>query len=244
MNAHGAKAAERKTDGSAASQRRAAGSDGSVSRGSDAVHGSIRPAAPVAQRRRRTERLCVSVSLWQECLAAFAPSRSVAMRLTLNGKRANLGRASAEASARRVARGLRAHGHEGRLRRRRVRRVHGARRRRAGQLLPGPAAQVAGARVTTIEGLERATPAAAGVRRARRRAVRHLHAGHDHGGRRARPSPTLQDMRVGLAGNLCRCTGYSAIYRSIEAAAKTKNRQGTQRAQSKEIVDHQTNDNV
>ena len=29
--------------------------------------------------------------------------------------------------------------------------------------------------------------------------------------------PTLDAMRAGLAGNLCRCTGYSAIYRSIEA---------------------------
>jgi len=30
--------------------------------------------------------------------------------------------------------------------------------------------------------------------------------------------PTHEAMRVGLAGNLCRCTGYTAIYRSIEAA--------------------------
>jgi aerobic-type carbon monoxide dehydrogenase small subunit (CoxS/CutS family) len=29
------------------------------------------------------------------------------------------------------------------------------------------------------------------------------------------PRPTLDEVRVGLAGNLCRCTGYSAIYRSI-----------------------------
>jgi xanthine dehydrogenase iron-sulfur cluster and FAD-binding subunit A len=29
--------------------------------------------------------------------------------------------------------------------------------------------------------------------------------------------PTLADMRTGLAGNLCRCTGYSAIYRSISS---------------------------
>ena len=50
-----------------------------------------------------------------------------------------------------------------------------------------PLAQVAGARVTTIEGLERTPSAAAGVRRARRRAVRHLHAGDDPGGRRAGP---------------------------------------------------------
>jgi aerobic-type carbon monoxide dehydrogenase small subunit (CoxS/CutS family) len=27
--------------------------------------------------------------------------------------------------------------------------------------------------------------------------------------------PTLEEMRLGLAGNLCRCTGYEAIYRAI-----------------------------
>jgi len=30
--------------------------------------------------------------------------------------------------------------------------------------------------------------------------------------------PSTDEMRTGLAGNLCRCTGYSAIYRSISAA--------------------------
>jgi len=87
-----------------------------------------------------------------------------------------------------------------------------------------PFAQAAGTRVTTIEGLSGRHPL-------QRAFVEH--GGAQCGictpgmimaaialGRR----PTLQDMRVGLAGNLCRCTGYSAIYRSIEAAAKTKNR--------------------
>ena len=32
------------------------------------------------------------------------------------------------------------------------------------------------------------------------------------------PRPTQQAMQTGLAGNLCRCTGYSAIYRSIRKA--------------------------
>ena len=33
------------------------------------------------------------------------------------------------------------------------------------------------------------------------------------------PSPSEADIRHGIAGNLCRCTGYQNIVRSIEAAA-------------------------
>jgi aerobic-type carbon monoxide dehydrogenase small subunit (CoxS/CutS family) len=31
------------------------------------------------------------------------------------------------------------------------------------------------------------------------------------------PKPSLEEVRTGLAGNLCRCTGYEAIYRAIHS---------------------------
>src|ERR1035437_2939827 len=36
--------------------------------------------------------------------------------------------------------------------------------------------------------------------------------------------PSMDVMRDGLAGNLCRCTGYSAIYRSIRSGASAPTR--------------------
>jgi carbon-monoxide dehydrogenase small subunit len=83
-----------------------------------------------------------------------------------------------------------------------------------------PVAHIAGTRVTTIEGLSGRHPL--------------QRAFVEHGGAQCGictpgmimaavalgRKPTLDRIRVGLAGNLCRCTGYSAIYRSIEAATK------------------------
>lgn len=34
------------------------------------------------------------------------------------------------------------------------------------------------------------------------------------------PRPTLDEVRVGLSGNLCRCTGYMKIYDSVLKAAE------------------------
>ena len=34
------------------------------------------------------------------------------------------------------------------------------------------------------------------------------------------PSPTEDEIRRGIAGNFCRCTGYTKIFESIDAAAK------------------------
>ena len=36
------------------------------------------------------------------------------------------------------------------------------------------------------------------------------------------PDPTIDEIRVALAGNLCRCTGYEAIYRAIHAWRGTR----------------------
>ena len=37
---------------------------------------------------------------------------------------------------------------------------------------------------------------------------------------RDNPDPTEEDVRVGLGGNLCMCTGYVAIVRAVRAAAR------------------------
>jgi len=34
------------------------------------------------------------------------------------------------------------------------------------------------------------------------------------------PNPTLEQIQEGLAGNLCRCTGYMRIFESVQEAAK------------------------
>jgi len=34
------------------------------------------------------------------------------------------------------------------------------------------------------------------------------------------PSPSVEEIRYALAGNLCRCTGYDKIVRAVQAAAK------------------------
>ncbi|MEE8349840.1 MAG: (2Fe-2S)-binding protein [Acidobacteriota bacterium] len=36
------------------------------------------------------------------------------------------------------------------------------------------------------------------------------------------PNPTESQIRRGIAGNVCRCTGYQGIVNSIQSAAKTK----------------------
>jgi aerobic carbon-monoxide dehydrogenase small subunit len=89
-----------------------------------------------------------------------------------------------------------------------------------------PVAQVAGAAVRTVEGLASGESLGAVQQ-----------AFLEHGGAQcgictpgmllaaeqllARvPEPTEEDVRVALAGNLCRCTGYTRIFEAVLAAAK------------------------
>lgn len=88
-----------------------------------------------------------------------------------------------------------------------------------------PVAQAAGADLVTIEGLK-------GHRLQRAFA--------EHGGAQCGictpgmivaaaalgPRPTLDEVRTGLAGNICRCTGYEGIYRAIRKAEDGRQKTG------------------
>jgi len=94
-----------------------------------------------------------------------------------------------------------------------------------------PVAQIAGATVVTIEGLRGTHPL--------------QRAFAEHGGAQCGictpgvimaaaalgTKPSLDDVREGLAGNICRCTGYEGIYRAIRAASTSPVRRGAGRVQ-------------
>ena len=85
-----------------------------------------------------------------------------------------------------------------------------------------PVAQLEGVGITTIEGLGGAHPL-------QRTFV-------EHGGAQCgictpgmilaaaplKPGASLHEIKTALAGNLCRCTGYPAIFRSVNAALNGK----------------------
>ena len=91
------------------------------------------------------------------------------------------------------------------------------------------AAQADGAEITTIEGL--GTPDALHPLQEAFREHHGLQCGFCTPGMitraaqllRENPNPTEEEVRFGMAGNLCRCTGYQNIVKSVLAAAATMN---------------------
>ncbi len=163
--------------------------------------------------------LRVPVSLWQEFLAAFALLAS-AMRFTLNGRRANLG----VHPLKRLLDVLREDcGLTGTK--------EGCGEGECGActvLVDGvavnsclvPAAHAEGTRVTTIEGLSGRHPLQRAFVEQGGAQCGICTPGMIMAAAALGPRPSLDEIRIGLAGNLCRCTGYSAIYRSVQRAGK------------------------
>jgi len=81
-----------------------------------------------------------------------------------------------------------------------------------------PFAQVSGRRVTTIEGLGGRHPLQEAFVRFGGAQCGICTPGMILAAVALGPKPSRDTMKTGLAGNICRCTGYSAIYESIEHA--------------------------
>lgn len=85
-----------------------------------------------------------------------------------------------------------------------------------------PFAQVAGCSLTTIEGLKGTHPLQRAFVEEGGAQCGICTPGMIMAAVALGPRPTLDQMRDGLAGNLCRCTGYTAIYRAIAKAGQRR----------------------
>jgi aerobic carbon-monoxide dehydrogenase small subunit len=94
-----------------------------------------------------------------------------------------------------------------------------------------PFAQVRGASVKTIESVKPSDPLARAFVTEGGAQCGICTPGMILAASRLRRGATREEMQTALAGNLCRCTGYEAIYRSIEKAlAKPRRRASARRA--------------
>jgi carbon-monoxide dehydrogenase small subunit/xanthine dehydrogenase small subunit len=87
-----------------------------------------------------------------------------------------------------------------------------------------PFAHAAGARVVTIEGLRGAHPLQRAFVETGAAQCGICTPGMIIAATVLRPGAGRAEIREALAGNLCRCTGYEAIYRAVEAALGTDRR--------------------
>ena len=81
-----------------------------------------------------------------------------------------------------------------------------------------PVAQVGGAKVVTIEGLKGRHPLQRAFAESGGAQCGICTPGMIMAAAALGPRPTLETVRTGLAGNICRCTGYEGIYRAIKKA--------------------------
>ncbi len=85
-----------------------------------------------------------------------------------------------------------------------------------------PFGQVRGAAVVTIEGLEGRHPLQRAFVREGGSQCGICTPGMIMAAAALPAGATLDEVRLGLAGNICRCTGYTAIYRAVRAAHRAR----------------------
>jgi aerobic carbon-monoxide dehydrogenase small subunit len=85
-----------------------------------------------------------------------------------------------------------------------------------------PFAQVRGARVTTIEGLKKTHPLPEAFVTEGGAQCGICTPGMILAAAALPKTASLEEIRIGLAGNLCRCTGYEGIYRAIRKASRRR----------------------
>ena len=83
-----------------------------------------------------------------------------------------------------------------------------------------PFAQARGAKITTIEGLKGAHPLQEAFVTEGGAQCGICTPGMILAAAALPKKASLDDIRIGLAGNLCRCTGYEGIYRAVRKAQK------------------------
>jgi len=88
-----------------------------------------------------------------------------------------------------------------------------------------PVAQAAGETILTIEGLEGRHPLQRAFAESGGAQCGICTPGMIMAAIALGPRPTLEQVRTGLAGNICRCTGYEGIYRAIRKAEDRKRKQ-------------------
>ena len=90
----------------------------------------------------------------------------------------------------------------------------------AGKKVPGEVGRVAVFQVGALVAAVEEVPVGRADVRAARPAKRHPSLGHATALLAENPSPTEEEVKVALQGNICRCTGYWNIVEAVVAAGR------------------------